>query len=127
MGRFASITFLNCYCFTFTFLLAQQLDVNERNLPFAVWHLALSNLTQLRGKNHLLPTHISNIASFLHSALLLSSDERGGESEGEGLTARKVAVGFLQSESFQEMRELQEAVLGVCFKQTASCLPKRSG
>ena len=100
--------------------LDQQLDVDERNFPIAVWDLALSNLSQLHG-SLLLPTHLSNIASFLHSAL--GSAER--DREEEGLTARKVACQFLRSESFQEMRELQEAVLGVCFKQTATCLPKR--
>ena len=39
--------------------------------------------------------------------------------------AREVAVRFLCSESFQETRELQEMVLGVCFEKAASCIPKR--
>ena len=124
MGRLAHNLSLTLFVESLVSFLAQQLDVDERNFPIAVWDLALSNLSQLHG-SLLLPTHLSNIASFLHSALGSAERDREGESEGEGLTARKVVCQFLRSESFLEMRELQEAVLGVCFKQTATCLPKR--
>ena len=120
MGRLAHNLSLALFVESPVSFLAQQLDVDERNFPIAVWDLALSNLSQLHG-SLLLPTHLSNIASFLHSAL----GSAGRDREEEGLTARKVVCQFLLSESFQEMRELQEAVLGVCFKQVAACLPKR--
>ena len=46
--------------------------------------------------------------------------ERGG-----GRTGWEIALGFLHSEAFQDMRQLQELLLATCFERTALALPKR--
>ena len=108
--------------------MAQELDVNEGNFPIAAWALALSSLPHLR--THCLSHHFKHISLFLHSALsVVCGEEREceGVMEGEsgGVTVGEVAQKFLCSETFQELRELQETVVGLCFEKAATCLPKR--
>ena len=124
----------------------QPLDVNDRNFPTAVWDLALSSLPLLY--HVCLPLHLQNVASFLYSTVLLQHSSTaeveeveegvGGGGKGEGVgeggrgckeekTEREVAVTFLNSERFQDMRKLQEVLLSTGFERTALSLPKRFG
>lgn len=97
--------------------------MNDGNLTIAVGELALSSLP-LFYKDYL-SLHLQNIALFLHSALLGASvNNRDHEGDG-GKTAREVAVGFLHSQVFQDMRRLHESLLALCFDQAAALLPKR--
>ena len=120
----------------------QPLDVNDRNFPTAVWDLALSSLPLLY--HVCLPPHLQNVASFLYSTVLLQHSTAeveegvGGGGKGEGVgeggrgckeekTEREVAVTFLNSERFQDMKKLQEVLLSTVFERTALSLPKRFG
>lgn len=87
-----------------------------------MWDLALSNLPLLY--RECLPTHLKNVASFLYSALLHESIASRGD-ENEGHTVHGVALGFLHSASFQDMRMLHELLLSTCFERAATTLPKR--
>lgn len=90
-----------------------------------MWDLALSNLPLLYQDCQ--TTHLKNVASFLYTALLQASftakDKRKDENEGQ--TVQEVALSFLHSVSFQDMRLLQELLLSTCFEKAAIALPKR--
>ncbi len=118
--------------------MCKVLDVREENYPVAAWSLVLTHLPAL----YRLCTeqHLSHVSSFvLHTFLLPArmkeggattetTREGGGGGGGEGsevgVTLRRVAALLLDSEAFQEMPALHEALLRACFAHSASALPK---
>ena len=97
--------------------------MNDENQPIAVGELVLSSLTLLY--KDCLDLHLQNVALFLHSSLLGGSVNNRDHERDDGKSAREVAVAFLHSQGFQDMRRLHESLLALCFEQAAVLLPKR--